>query len=152
MHASCQGTGLAGITKIAGILDLPPPVPAKAYKNIVKRLSFKSMTAREKVLNEAANKLKRFTQTNNPEKIVNINNKQVAKVVVTVDGTWQKCGHNSKFGVVFILPVDTSEVLDVIVKCLFCIECNHNKIKFKNNTVEFHSWYSSHNGSCCINH
>ena len=24
LHASCQGTGLAGITKIAGILDLPP--------------------------------------------------------------------------------------------------------------------------------
>ena len=90
MHASCQGTGLADITKIAGILDLPPPVTAKAYNNTVKTLNFKSMIARQKVLNEAANSLKRFTEINNPENIVNINNKQVAKVAVTVDGTWQK--------------------------------------------------------------
>ena len=103
------------------------------------------MTAREKVLNEAANNLKRFTEINNPENIVNINNKQVAKVAVTVDGTWQiKRGYNSKIGVVFILSVDTGEVLGVIVKCLFCTECNHNKIKFKNNTVEFNNWQNSH--------
>ena len=38
------------------------------------------------------------------------------------------------------------------MKCLFCTECNPNKIKFKNNTVEFSNWYSSHKGSCCINH
>ena len=47
VHASCQGTGLAGITKVAGILDLPPPVTEKVYNNIVKTLSSKSMTARE---------------------------------------------------------------------------------------------------------
>ena len=40
VHASCQGTGLAGITKIAGILDIPPPVTAKAYNNIVKTFEF----------------------------------------------------------------------------------------------------------------
>ena len=32
VRASCQGTGLAGVTKIVGILDLPPPVTAKAFK------------------------------------------------------------------------------------------------------------------------
>ena len=110
VHASYQGTGLAGITKI------------------------------------------RFLEVYSPENIVNINNKQVAKVAITVDGTWQKHGPNSKIGVLFILSVDTGEVLDVMVKSLFCTECNYNKIKFKNNTVEFNSWYSSHKGSCCINH
>ena len=97
------------------------------------------MTAREKVLNEAASNLKIFSEINNPENIVNINNKQDAKVAITVDGTWQKRGHNSKIVVVFILSVDTGEVLDVIVKRLFRTECNHNKIKFKNNTVELTS-------------
>ena len=38
------------------------------------------------------------------------------------------------------------------LKCLFCTECIYNKIKFKNNTVEFNNSYSSHKGSCCINH
>ena len=150
VHASCQGTGLAGITRIAGILDLPSPVTAKAYNNIVKTLSSESLAAREKVLKEAASNLKRFTEINSPKNIVNINNKPVAKVAVTVDGTWQKRGHNSKIDVVFILSVDTGEVLDQMVKCLFCTECNYNKIKFKNNAVEFNNWYSSHKGSCCI--
>ena len=59
VHTNCQGTGLAGLTKIAGILDLLPPVTAKAHNNIVKTLSSKSVTAREKVLNEAANDLKK---------------------------------------------------------------------------------------------
>ena len=97
------------------------------------------MIAREKVLNGAASNLKGFSEINNPENIVNINNKQDAKVAVTVDGTWQKRGHNSKIVVVFILPEDTGEVLDVKVKCLCCTECNHNKIKLKNNTVELTS-------------
>lgn len=101
-------------------------------------------------MNEVANNLKRFAEINNPENIVNINNKHVAKVAVTVYGTWQKHGDNSKIGVVFILSVDTGEVIDIIVKCLFCTECNNNKIKFKNNTVEFNNWCSSHKGSCCI--
>ena len=52
-------------------------------------MNSKSMTAREKVFNEAANNLKRFTEINNPENIASINKKQVAKVTVTVDGTWQ---------------------------------------------------------------
>ena len=44
------------------------------------------MTARQKVLNEAANNLKRFTEISSPENIVNINNKPVAKVSVTKIG------------------------------------------------------------------
>ena len=42
VHASCQGTGLAGITKIAGILDLPPPVTAKAFKEHCQNIEFQA--------------------------------------------------------------------------------------------------------------
>lgn len=79
-------------------------------------MNSKSMTAREKIFNEAANNLKRFTEINNSENIANINKKQVAKVTVTVDGTWQKRGHKSKIAVVFILPVDTQ------VKCFGAVK------------------------------
>ena len=37
-----------------------------------------------------------------------------------VDGTWQKRGHTSKIGVVFVICVQTGEVLDYSVKCLVC--------------------------------
>ena len=47
----------------------------------------------------------------------------IAKVSVTVDGTWQKRGHSSKIGIVFVISVRTGEVLDYIVKSLVCHTC-----------------------------
>ena len=54
MHESCQGTGLAGITKIAGgyYWIYPHQSTAKAYNNIVKTLSSKSMKSRDNYDNE----------------------------------------------------------------------------------------------------
>ena len=44
----------------------------------------------------------------------------VANVAVTVDGTGQKRGHSSKIGVVFVISVDTGEILDYSVKWAKC--------------------------------
>ena len=53
--------------------------------------------------------------------------KDVGKAVPigeTVDGTWQKrYGFNSLLGAVFIISVDTGEVLDYEIKCKHCFEC-----------------------------
>ena len=52
----------------------------------------------------------------------------VADVAVSVDGTWQKHGYGSRLGVVFILSIDTGEVVDYVIKCLACHECSaHSK-------------------------
>lgn len=43
---------------------------------------------------------------------------------VTIDWIWQKrYGFNSLQGVVFIISVDTGEVLDYETKCKHCFEC-----------------------------
>ena len=43
---------------------------------------------------------------------------------VSVDGTWQKrYGHSSLLGVVFVLAVETGEVLDLEVNLNICFEC-----------------------------
>ena len=47
----------------------------------------------------------------------------IAKISVAVDGTWQKRGHSSKIGTVFVISVQTGEVLDYIVKSLVCHTC-----------------------------
>jgi len=36
----------------------------------------------------------------------------MAKVAVTVDGTWQKRGHSSKIGVVFVISMAAGEILE----------------------------------------
>ena len=61
-----------------------------------------------------------------------------------MDGTWQKHGHSSKIGGIFVISVDTREILDYCVKSLFyhvCkAHCNDNE-----NSEE-------HQPKCEINH
>ena len=88
----------------------------------------------------------------NPAEIIIISDKKVAKVAVTVDGTWQRRGHTSKIGVVFIISVETGEVLDAVTKSLFCGECSKATSKFDLNSPEIRSWFQGHKEQCCINH
>ena len=70
--------------------------------------------------------------------------KDVGKAVpvgVTVDGTWQKrFGFNSLLGVVFIISVDTGEVLDYEIKCKHCFECR-SRSKWDKNSEKYQTWY-----------
>ena len=73
----------------------------------------------------------------------------IANVDVSVDGTWQRRGHNSKTGVVFIISILTGEVLDYEVKTLFCHECVAHKSDDKT-TLRYQQWVKNH--VCDINH
>lgn len=74
----------------------------------------------------------------------------MAKVAVTVDGTWQKRGHSSKIGVVFVISVATGEILDYEVKSLICHKCQARENMDKD-TEEFKAWKAGHT-NCRINH
>ena len=57
--------------------------------------------------------LVKIVEEEEPTKIeVTKDGKIVAKAAVTVDGTWQKRGHSSRVGVVFVIAVRTGQVLD----------------------------------------
>ena len=76
-------------------------------------------------LNDAAQRL--ILHTAIPENLRKIEvtdkDKLIAKVRVTVDGTRQKRGHSSKMDVVFVISIDTGEILNYGVRSLFCHEC-----------------------------
>ena len=76
---------------------------------------------------------------------------QVARVAVTLDGTWQKRGHSSKHGVVFLIAVDSREVLDYCVKTIYCHESTIHQNDDKN-SEKYKDWYVNHKNSCSINH
>ena len=148
VHASCQGMGLSGLKKMTAILDLPPPVTDKAYNTTLKNISAAAVGESEKVMTDAANRLRILVQEKTPENIVMVNGQEVTKVAVTVDGTWQRRGHKSKIGVVFLISVDTGEILDAIVKSLFCTECS----KHDTSIPGYNAWYEAHKLNCEINH
>jgi len=98
----------------------------------------------------AASKLFNTTSANHIENIIDVNGVKVAKVAVSVDGTWQRRGYNSKYGVVFTISVDTGEVLDAVVRSLYCHQCasKHHLLKEE----DFQQWYREHQSQCQINH
>ena len=76
----------------------------------------------------------------------------IFNVSVTVDGTWQqKYGFSSLFGVVFILLVDTGEMIDYQIKSKYCFECKARK-HWDKNSGGYQKWYDSHQPDCHINH
>ena len=105
--------GLSGLKTICGDLDLPPPVNKTPFNNISKVIYKSTCVATKKLLKDAGNKLFNVILENEPENVdVNDDGTQDANVAVSVDGTWQHRGCNSKFGVVFEISILTGEVLD----------------------------------------
>ena len=70
---------------------------------------------------------------------------------MTVDGTWQRRGHNSKNGVVFVISMETGEVLDYSVKSAMCHECSKHENDDKN-SANYMKWKEYHVEKCAANH
>ena len=142
--------GHAGLQKFCGMMNLTPPVEKSSHNDINKFLHKTFNELAEKYLNDAAQRLILHTMAGNPGNIeVTDKDKLITKVGVTVDGTWQK-RHSSKMGVVFVISIDTGEVLDYDVRSLFCHECTSNYARKSKD--DFDNWYNQHKIHCQINH
>ena len=147
-----QTWGRSGLEYFCVMMDLPPPVTKKPYNDHMKKMEKEAVEYAEKVMNEAALRLQQFLHEEEPEMLhEDGNGKLIGDVAVTVDGTWQKRGHSYKIGVVFVIAVDTGEVLDYEIKSLVCYQCTAHK-KSENNHAEYDEWVKSHERDCMINH
>lgn len=110
-----QSMGHAGLSQFCSIMNLPPPVTQKAYNQHLEEIEKVSKKHAENLMQDAADRLREKVCKERPD---DIGSNGVAEVAVTVDGTWQKHGHSSKIGVIFVISVDTGEILDYCVKSL----------------------------------
>ena len=71
---------------------------------------------------------------------------------VSVDGTWQRCGFSSLYGVVLAIAAGSGEVVDFTVKSRVCVSCQHH-IQLDPNSDEYKCWKQKHidNGECSKN-
>ena len=132
-------------------MNLPPPLHKEAYNAHIKQIEKELSIEAEKKMNEAAIRLKDITKIKDSNKVkIAANGQEIAEVAGSVDGTWQKRGHSSKIGVVFVLSIRTGEVLVYEVLSHFCQECNsHDET---NDTIEYKKWKEKHAPLCHINH
>ena len=145
-------TGRAGLERFCGILNLPNPVSKSAYNKQLKNLEEVAVQVCENIMNEAAARLIEITEKEEQTMIDFDNDGQkLAKVAVTIDGTWQKRGYSSKNGIVFAISVRTGEVLDFEVLSLVCHQCQASE-KLDHNSDQYIHWRENHQPVCPINH
>ena len=143
--------GHAGLSQFCAGMNLPPPVTKKAYNDHLIQIEKAVVTNAESLMQEAAKRLVQNVTAERPSGVKVIDDQSVANVAVTVDGTWQKRGHSSKIGVVFVISVNTGEILDYSVKSFVCHECKARNCLDKE-TDEYKIWKDAHASTCQINH
>ena len=95
-------------------------------------------------MNEAASRLMHITEGENKDMIeINDHGHKVAKVAVTVDGTWQRRGYSSKNGIIFAVSVHTGDVLDFEVLSLVCHQCQAHE-NLDPLSDEYKQWKGKH--------
>ena len=145
--------GHSGLVKFCGVMNLPKPASRQAYNKSMKKVEDASVNVAEKLMNDAAKRLFDITADEQSDQIEwNEERKDnIAKVAVTVDGTWQKRGYTSKHGAVFVMSVRTGEVLDYEVLSVVCFECRARE-KLDKESEAYKNWYAKHESTCSVNH
>ena len=148
------GNGRNNLEKICTTLNLPPPVTSNFYNSILKSVSENSIVEANESMQKAAINLKDYVISSDAEYNDMNRESDIFCVSVSIDGTWQKrYGFNSLLGAVFIISIETGEVLDYEVKCKYCFECK-SRGKWDKQSARYisSSWYESHREDCSINH
>ncbi len=140
------------LAKFCAKLDLPAPVSKNSYNLHMQRAEKSAINQADQNMKEAATRLHTLVEKEDPDNIfVDEDGTSIANVAVSVDGTWQKRGHTSKIGIVFVMSVLTGEVLDYEVLSHVCHSCvAHNHLDKE--SEEFKAWKRAHDPECQINH
>ena len=69
---------------------------------------------------------------------------------MTGDGTWEKRGYTSLYGVTSLIGYYYGKILDICVKSAYCKQCEVWNEKM--HSSEYQGWYESHEESCSANH
>ena len=100
------GRGPSHASKVCALLDMHKPVKETSYDRHQDKLTdIFSSSAEESMRNAAAEELER-------------------DIAVTVDGTWQKRGHNSLNGLCTIISATTKKCLDYQIETMRCHACS----------------------------
>ena len=138
------------LSDFCGIMNLPPPLAPASYARHLKFVAQSGRQEAELVMNRAAERIRKCILKKSP----NAGKRDVdgaIPVAVSIDGTWQKRGFTSKYGVVIAILVDTGEVVDFEVLSLHCHECRKHQHDDKSSQA-YRQWEEKHSNICQINY
>ena len=135
----CIGGSYPSLETICALLDLPPPVSQHAYQQHMRVIEMGAHAETQDSMCRARDEVR---------KLYDASQNQVIDIIISCDGTWQKRGFSSLFGVVSIIAYETGKVNDYTVLSKHCSGCKKWECKDQT-TTEYHTWKEQHD--CSIN-
>ena len=137
----CIGSTSASLNTFCTMMDLPAPVSQKQYRE-------HAIVINDQCIAEAQDSMRRARQE--VRKCYDAALGDVIDVTVSSDGTWQRRGFSSLFGITFIIEHETKKVLDYEVMSKFCAACKRWE-NCDQEGDEFKKWREEHKGVCEAN-
>lgn len=139
----CLGQGASGEKKFCGLMDLPPPVAQKSHDEIKKNIHIASKTVAKISMKDAVQEEQ--LRTNLEQEVEN-----ATDLCVSGDGTWQKRGFSSLYGVCSLIGAHSKKVVDVNIESSYCKQCE--VWATKKDTEEYNEWKIERDSNCQSNH
>ena len=140
------GCGYEGLLTLSSILNMPCMTKSTYHIQLENILEVLESECKDEMKRVGVNVRETVLKENGE-----VDNGQPVEIAVSFDGTWAKRGFTSLTGVVFVISLDTGEVLDYHVLSKTCQKCALKKSKCENDN-EF-EWKMEHEASneCDIN-
>jgi len=148
-HSLETGGGYEGLSTFCSIMNMPCMSKSAYYKQVEIVLECQETEA-EFEMTQAGLKLRQVVLDEIGDED-DVCDSDVLDVAVSFDGTWAKRGFSSLIGVVFVISVDTGEVLDYHVLSKTCQKCALKKYNVSEQAFEL--WREQHvnDAECDIN-
>ena len=137
------GLGLTNMQKLCTAFDLPLPLSHSAYNNLMKKFQTCYAEEANRSLQKTALNLKIHMKKQDSKcKDLDLSS-DIFEVSVSVDGTWQKrYGYSLLLGVLFVLAIETGEILDYEVRSKVCFECKSRE--YDKDSEHYKRWREDH--------
>ncbi|GBN51620.1 hypothetical protein AVEN_268688-1 [Araneus ventricosus] len=67
-------------------------------------------------------------------------NGDIIDITVSYDGTWQKSGHTSLYGIAMVVDIFSGLVIDYEILSKYCPECTTSKRNLEEHSTDFSIW------------
>lgn len=140
------GKGHAALETFSMILGMPS-MDRKTFSKCLDNLADKNIVIEKEVLQVSRDLVRKtyFEQNSLQE-----DSDAIIDITVSYDGTWQKRGHTSLYGIGAVIDIATGVVLDYEVLSKYCPECTSAARDLHEKSAEFEIWQRGHK-SCCQN-
>lgn len=133
LHYVC----LKGISLFCGLMDISQGLYTKTFDACLESIHITSKALYQVVTRRAVEEeINKTLSTEHP----------MDYLTVSGDGTWEKRGFSSLFGMFAITGIFTKKVLDSVIKSSSCRNCSD--WEHRSDTIEYDIWFESHENQC----